>query len=558
MKKQLLLSLLYVAVGTMMAQSQRKVLIEHFTQASCPPCASVNPIIHPIMERNADKIVRITHQVSWPGVDPMNKDNATDVQARVTYYGVNGVPDSRLDGTDPGSPLETITDDNISLAAIVTSPYEITVKPILKSTLNEAEINVTVKLTGALVGNPILRIAVNEKVISWSAPPGTNGEQEFHHVMKKYLPTPAGTNIKEIATTGTSKTYTFTYPFKSVYDISTLEAVAFIQNDNDKSVLQAEAADFPFVQTTGPDAVLRFGSPSNQSSSIKLCGTSTTAVIDVTSTGTEAIKSIKFSSSINGGPKSDYTYTATSPINYLETRAITIPKIAIPNLLKSGNAVNVEIVAVNGKTDVGPSNNLLAVAFEPAAQTSLSSKLEIKPGTRPDLVSYRIEDENGKVIISGVPTAPNTTVSFPLSLTSNSCYKLTVTNTNASFNCTTRILNDQNVSIYSNRLLAAGTTIDYFTTSELVSSIDENIDAAIELSPNPARDYINISYQSNNNELIDMTIMNISGDIISQISKQVYTGQNNLTINTATLTSGYYFVKINTSKGKAVKKLIIE
>ncbi|MBK8450842.1 MAG: hypothetical protein IPL42_12815 [Saprospiraceae bacterium] len=46
MKQNLLFSILFFCLGTMLiGQSQRKVLIEHFTQASCGPCASINPVI---------------------------------------------------------------------------------------------------------------------------------------------------------------------------------------------------------------------------------------------------------------------------------------------------------------------------------------------------------------------------------------------------------------------------------------------------------------------------------------------------------------------------------
>ena len=103
------LSILFICIwaASLLGQSQRKVLIEHFTQASCGPCAAINPQLQPILERNKTKITKITHQVSWPGVDPMNKDNPGEVQDRVNYYGVTGVPDIFLDAYSSGNPTAT-------------------------------------------------------------------------------------------------------------------------------------------------------------------------------------------------------------------------------------------------------------------------------------------------------------------------------------------------------------------------------------------------------------------------------------------------------------------
>jgi len=74
------------------AQAQRLVLVEEFTQASCPPCASQNPGFNDLIDANPDKIRSIKYQESWPGVDPMNAQNPTQVATRTSYYGVNAVP----------------------------------------------------------------------------------------------------------------------------------------------------------------------------------------------------------------------------------------------------------------------------------------------------------------------------------------------------------------------------------------------------------------------------------------------------------------------------------
>jgi hypothetical protein len=43
MKKPLLIAAALFAMTSAFGQSQRTVLFEEFTQASCPPCAATNP-----------------------------------------------------------------------------------------------------------------------------------------------------------------------------------------------------------------------------------------------------------------------------------------------------------------------------------------------------------------------------------------------------------------------------------------------------------------------------------------------------------------------------------
>jgi len=98
MKKILLSAILLFAVTAIYSQSQRLVILEEFTQASCGPCASVNPTIEALLNSNPTKITSVWYHTNWPGYDPMNLHNPNEVAARVGYYGVTYVPWSVLDG----------------------------------------------------------------------------------------------------------------------------------------------------------------------------------------------------------------------------------------------------------------------------------------------------------------------------------------------------------------------------------------------------------------------------------------------------------------------------
>jgi hypothetical protein len=110
MKTYLIIIFCLIWVHYSTAQSQRLVLIEQGSNASCPPCAAQNPAFNALLEANSTKVVSLKYQWNFPGYDPMNEHNPSEVATRFeTYYGQNGVPTAMLDGTVPsfgGNPYD--------------------------------------------------------------------------------------------------------------------------------------------------------------------------------------------------------------------------------------------------------------------------------------------------------------------------------------------------------------------------------------------------------------------------------------------------------------------
>lgn len=108
----------------------KQVMFEEFMQASCNPCMYASP--------NLDAVLRtVTHSgicnpvrnhVDWPGTDYMNNETQTPfVNARVGYYGVDGVPDAKIDGSTDVSPA-TVTVAQIQQAETMGSPFKISIE----------------------------------------------------------------------------------------------------------------------------------------------------------------------------------------------------------------------------------------------------------------------------------------------------------------------------------------------------------------------------------------------------------------------------------------------
>ena len=236
MKKLLLSFSVALAFGA--TAQNRMVLVESFSQASCGPCAAQNPALETLLSANTTKAISIKYQVNWPGFDPMNLHNPTEIASRVSYYNVSGVPDRIIDGTNTDA-SQAIIDTRHAGPAPVTMNISHTVN-------SDYTINVTVTITAPNVWNPsntVLQLAMVEKEITFATAPGSNGETSFKNVMRKMYPNPSGTPVVASNFSAAGGTQTFTFNNIAVpsyiYRMDQVRFIAWVQDNTTKEVHQA-------------------------------------------------------------------------------------------------------------------------------------------------------------------------------------------------------------------------------------------------------------------------------------------------------------------------------
>ncbi|MCC6752676.1 MAG: Omp28-related outer membrane protein [Saprospiraceae bacterium] len=541
---------LLIFVAGLWAQTPRKALVEHFTQASCPPCAYYNPLIKPVLDRNDDKVCRISYQVSWPGFDPMNKDNPGEVQTRVSYYGVTGVPDSYLNAVSSGPPTTTLTDETIRNATLVPAPFSIALENTLLEDYRSMEVRVTVTRTADYTGTPNLRVAVLEKIIEWSSPPGSNGETEFHHVFKKFLPNATGTKLAELTANGKSQSFVFVFPFDKLYDFRNLETVAFIQDDATHQVYQAENAYLNITQRPGLDVALMQLSAAGTLGDSLLCGKNAYPVVQIINGGNTEVSALEFNYSIDQGAVQSHTWNGR--LAYLEKVEIALPAIGFAPS-KAGNLLNLTIDKVNGSADVFPSNNSSHIPFYQTPTTTNTSAFEFKPAAQPGQISFRIYDEQNQIILADGPFADNTTKKYPLTLESEKCYDVVVSNGTTSLNGTYKVFNDQNALIFQQRVIGTGVFTRRFGTHTLVRDNTLSSDAfAFSIFPNPSSGQAVLVFPDfmPNEGRIECRAMDGSLVWRSAIQREVL-------LPVAGLARGLYLVSVLHRGGKQTRKLVV-
>lgn len=368
--KRLILSALVAGVAFTSVDAQlvaKKPIFEEGTNASCDPCASQNPDFDLDMENNHGDVVVLKYQWYFPGVDPMHSDNPTEATNRVAYYGINGVPTVAINGAIPpdntgnaydGAPAlvdQTMIDGYLDDSTNV----QITLTHTLNLALDSVMITCDITNVGTtdIAAGKMLRVALIEEQINYATAPGTNGETEFNHVMRKMYPDDNGTSMGAI-TAGSTLSFSFAEALPTyIRDVREVAVVAFVQDDANKEIMQAEVT----VPSLPAGAVIADASATSSSTApTSSCDYNFTPAIDITNEGTQALDSVVVSYSINGGTPVEMTYpnaiaagataTATFPAATLTGGGTVTVSYTLGDLYAGGNVV----------PDIAAGNNVIA------------------------------------------------------------------------------------------------------------------------------------------------------------------------------------------------------
>jgi hypothetical protein len=239
---------------------QRKTLLEMFTSSTCPPCVPGNENMQNAVRERMGGFTVIKYQYNFPGTgDPYY---TLEGGSRGSYYGgINSVPRLQIDGQWNGNPASdfdlNVFDNYYNQLSVVT----IKASQVIEG--KKITINAKIKPTGTLVGNYKVHFAVLEKLTKKNKK--SNGETEFYWVMKKMLPDANGTIIDFTSDAEQTISKSFTFPGNyrlptsavtstGAYngtkletensvedaDLSELIGVVFVQDENNKFVLQSE------------------------------------------------------------------------------------------------------------------------------------------------------------------------------------------------------------------------------------------------------------------------------------------------------------------------------
>lgn len=552
MKKSFYLLILFISLATLsFGQSQRLVLLEHFTQASCGPCATSNPAITAMLNANPDKFTAIMYHTSWPGYDPMYNHNTVENGARTTYYGVNSVPNSVLDGNVYNGHPNGWSISTVNNRYDVPSPFDMYIYHELSADENTLSVKLMIQATEDVAAGMKAQLAVIEKFIDFASPPGSNGESDFNNVMKKMLPNQSGTTLPAFEA-GEYVIYEYEWEHQNVYEIDELAAIGFIQNNSNKEVQQAaNSSDEMFTPLYSDDAEVT----DVRNISLYNCDGKVQPKIDIRNNGSSQLTALDIEYSVNGGDPEIYQWTGN--LGFLESETIMLSESTFAVDLE--NVLTVSLVNPNGMTDEYLQNNTQEITIEKAPLGESSMVLYMILDDNPEETTWEVKNYEGDVVHEGGPySTAGQTVLEQLSFESTNCYTFTIYDDggdglsqggSVAFGFgTTYLINEVNFGSKAE----AQFKIEFTSVNEYSPISD------LEMYPNPARDQAMVSFSLRENEQFEYNIVNALGKTVKTFNYgEISSGRKAYVIDLDGLDAGVYFVQLKIGESIKSEKLII-
>jgi hypothetical protein len=217
---------------------RRLVLIEHFSNTSCDPCAATEQNLELVLGGLGHAVVvSAGNHVNFPAVnDPFYLADPAQLMQRARQFNVIAVPHMRIDGVR----FDDSDDYDALLAAVQTAserdPYfEIGVSASVVG--DSFVISGTVeKLAVTPEGDESILALIIETDIAYDAP---NGLTHFDDITRRFLPATNGEALSvEI---GEEHPYRFAEALSGSWNPENLEAIVFIESRSTRKVYQASS-----------------------------------------------------------------------------------------------------------------------------------------------------------------------------------------------------------------------------------------------------------------------------------------------------------------------------
>ena len=219
------------------------------------------------------------------------------------------------------------------------------------------------------------------------------------------------------------------------------------------------------------------------------------------------------------------TITASTSDSYLWSTGATTQSIDVTATTTNINVITTNANACNGVGASAPISVTFNASPTAAGTMTLSGNVATFTNTSTSAASYSWDFGD---FTNSSATAPAHAYAV------NGTYTVVLTAINA--NCTDTIVFIVDVTVGLN---------------ELASSSN------LTIFPNPANETVNVAFEQNTNDLIQIELIDATGRVIAQ-NESIEIGTNNVSFDVANLSSGFYTVRLTNSNGSENQKLMIQ
>lgn len=216
--------------------SERKVLVEVFTNSHCTVCPGAHAALNAYLSSspNAGRLRFIFYHTTFPySDDQLSLANTTEPNARNAYYnGPTSTPNTFFDGVNQGRAYSSFA-ANLDARVAVESPIEITLNGSKNG--NTVSVTASLKKTGTINETDLVAHIVAVENVSYV---GRNGVSPQDYVMRKMLTGTTGTAFQFDQSNNAS--IFASAALGNIADVSKVGVVVFVQSISTKSVYQSE------------------------------------------------------------------------------------------------------------------------------------------------------------------------------------------------------------------------------------------------------------------------------------------------------------------------------
>jgi hypothetical protein len=398
-----------------------------------------------------------------------------------------------------------------------------------------------------------------------------NGKYNHNHALRHLLTGQWGDTIA-VTSAGTTftKVYNYTLPNSIVnidLDLGNLEVIGFIAEGKQEIITGAEKSI-----TLNNILYSKDVSIESITTADEICAPELKPVLRVKNLGADVVTSISFTYSVNGGTAATYNWNGS--INPYASALIEMTTITGFTVLAS-NSITVGVVNVNGVADQNAANNS-------KTKSNILQTNNTTSGTTGHVFTFTqdrygsesswkiIDDATGATIASGGPytdLAATGTLAHTANVTfsATGCYTVIAMDSygdgiNAGYGAGSyKLVNGANQTVISSTGQFQTEERKIFNLTSLIGIEETGALSVFSVSPNPAKDNVQLSFNLNDSKEVNVSIYNNLGAIVYSNNEGTLTsGNHTINVKVNGLSSGIYYMSVKAGDNTIAKKLVIE
>lgn len=271
------------------------------------------------------------------------------------------------------------------------------------------------------------------------------------------------------------------------------------------------------------------------------CGTTLSPSLRLTNIGNNTISSAEITYNTDGN--NDLTFNWNGTLTNGQNAIINLPSLTT----NAGNhTFNASVTSVNGVNDDNELNSTKSQNFDVVLANTEQITITILTDDYGDETTWVLLDSNNNEIASGGPYEDNTEYNETIAVLDNECYTFTIFDEFEDGICCEYGIGIYEIKTFENEIIVSGG--EFGASESRTFGIDQNLSTnensfsnGIKIYPNPVSSQLNITISDEIGLPNQFTVYNSLGQIIE--NKKV-NSNSDLTVNTATYSSGVYFIKI--------------